>query len=243
MCDHVGQKCIAGDIEGHPEAHVTWALVQMTRQLTVAHIELTQSVAGWQSHGWQVCGRQRALLHRQNTTVETWSHLSCVTFGVPGTQDDPPVLWIRFDGVDDLLQLVDTLSCIICKGVSHLNTRVCNRWKTMRSKIKWMWKTYLRAYLCTRHQSASTGNRTRGPGHPPLCRWTPDCPGTPWNHWHPKSLLLSLRALWHLWIPVATPKLPINVLATLQILHLSFERLHFWITDFKQGTMLLNLPW
>lgn len=41
--------------------------------------------------------------------------MSCVTFGVPGTQDEPPVVWIRLDGVDDLLQLVDTLSCIICQ--------------------------------------------------------------------------------------------------------------------------------
>lgn len=45
VCNHVGQKCIARNIEGHPEAHVTRALVQLTRQLTIAHVELTQSMA------------------------------------------------------------------------------------------------------------------------------------------------------------------------------------------------------
>lgn len=59
VCNHVGQKCIASDIEGHPEAHVTRALVQLTRQLAIAHVELAQSVAGRQSHGGQVCGRER----------------------------------------------------------------------------------------------------------------------------------------------------------------------------------------
>lgn len=56
--DHVGKKCIAGDIERHPEAHITRALVQLTRQLAVTHVELTQGVAGRQSHEGQVCVRE-----------------------------------------------------------------------------------------------------------------------------------------------------------------------------------------
>lgn len=62
VCNHVGQKCIASNIEGHPEAHVTRALVQLTRQLTIAHVELTQSMAGRQGHVGQVCGRERGFL-------------------------------------------------------------------------------------------------------------------------------------------------------------------------------------
>lgn len=115
MCNHVGQKCIAGDVEGHPEAHITRALVQVARQLAVTHVELTQSVAGWQSHAWQVCGRERTMFQTHISTVEPRSHLSCITFGIPGTHEYPSVVWIRSDGVDDLLQLVDALSCIICQ--------------------------------------------------------------------------------------------------------------------------------
>jgi len=40
--------------------------------------------------------------------------LTWLTFGVPSTHDDPPVLRILLDGVDDFLQLVDTLSGVIC---------------------------------------------------------------------------------------------------------------------------------
>lgn len=53
--DHVGQQCVAGNVERHPEAHVARALVQLARQLTVAHVELAQSVAGGQSHARDVC--------------------------------------------------------------------------------------------------------------------------------------------------------------------------------------------
>lgn len=37
-----------------------------------------------------------------------------VTFGVPGTHDDPPVLWVLLDGVDNVLQLVDPFACVVC---------------------------------------------------------------------------------------------------------------------------------
>lgn len=115
MCNHVGQKCIAGDVEGHPEAHITRALVQLARQLAVTHVELAQSVAGWQSHAWQVCGRDSTRFQTHISTVGPRSHLSCITFGVPGTHEYPPVVWIRVDGVNDLLQLVHALSFIICQ--------------------------------------------------------------------------------------------------------------------------------
>lgn len=81
VCNHVGQKCIAGDVEGHPETHITRALVQLARQLAVTHVELTQSVAGWQSHAWQVCGRGRTMfqthvsLHRRAPITPVLHHL------------------------------------------------------------------------------------------------------------------------------------------------------------------------
>lgn len=59
VCDHVGKKCVAGDIKRHPQAHIARALVQLTRQLAVAHVELTQGVAGGQGHVGQVCNDAR----------------------------------------------------------------------------------------------------------------------------------------------------------------------------------------
>lgn len=38
--DETRQECIAGDVEGHPEAQATGSLVQLTGELSVSHIEL-----------------------------------------------------------------------------------------------------------------------------------------------------------------------------------------------------------
>lgn len=54
MGDHVGKKCVAGDIERHSQTHVARPLVQLTRQLTITHVELAEGVAGGQSHEGQV---------------------------------------------------------------------------------------------------------------------------------------------------------------------------------------------
>lgn len=45
VCDHHRQQCVAGDIERHPEEHVTAPLVQLARQLAIDHVELEQGVA------------------------------------------------------------------------------------------------------------------------------------------------------------------------------------------------------
>lgn len=54
MCDHVGEEGVAGDVEGHPQTHISRALVQLTRQLAVTDVELTEGVAGGQSHEREV---------------------------------------------------------------------------------------------------------------------------------------------------------------------------------------------
>lgn len=115
VCDHVGEKCVAGDIERHPEAHIARALVQLTRQLAVAHVELTQGVAGGQRHEGQVWGREVTLKWECGLGLErVWVWVWVGTFRVPSTHDDPPVLWVLLDGVNDLLQLVNSLSRVIC---------------------------------------------------------------------------------------------------------------------------------
>ena len=43
--DHVGQQRVAGDVERNTEEQVSAALVKLTRQLAVGHVELEQAVA------------------------------------------------------------------------------------------------------------------------------------------------------------------------------------------------------
>ncbi|AHA80872.1 hypothetical protein [Chinese giant salamander iridovirus] len=59
-------------------------LVELTRELSVAHIKLTHGVARRNSHEAQV-------------------------FGVPGAHDDAPVLWVVPDEVHGVLQLIRKL--------------------------------------------------------------------------------------------------------------------------------------
>lgn len=40
LCNHVGEQCVAGNVEGHAQANVCTALIQLARQLPVAHVEL-----------------------------------------------------------------------------------------------------------------------------------------------------------------------------------------------------------
>ena len=54
VSDHVGEEGVAGDVEGHSQAHVPRALVQLARQLPVNDIELAQGMAGGQRHVGQV---------------------------------------------------------------------------------------------------------------------------------------------------------------------------------------------
>ena len=129
VCDHVGEKSVAGNVERHPEAHVTRALVQLTWQLAVAHVELTQGVAGGQRHEGQVCNNIRQIENAGTslvTDLKSSSVCSCVTFWVPGAHDDPSVLWVLLDGVDDLLQLVNSLSRVICWKKMILDMRYSN---------------------------------------------------------------------------------------------------------------------
>lgn len=83
--DHVGEQGIAGDVEGHAQAHVSRPLVQLAGQLPIHHIELAEGMARGQRHQRKV-------------------------FGIPGTHDDSSVIRVGFDGIDHLLQLVYSLT-------------------------------------------------------------------------------------------------------------------------------------
>lgn len=50
MCDHVGEQGVAGNIEGHTQAHVSRPLVQLAGQLPIHHVELAEGVAWGEGH-------------------------------------------------------------------------------------------------------------------------------------------------------------------------------------------------
>lgn len=59
VCNHVCEQRVAGDVEGHPQAHISRPLVELAGQLAVAHVELAKGVAGGQGHEGQVCKETR----------------------------------------------------------------------------------------------------------------------------------------------------------------------------------------
>ena len=77
MGDHVGEEGVAGDVEGHAEAHVPGPLVQLAGQLAVAHVELAQGVAGGQGHVGQVWGGHTrgggGVTHTLETLLTGWT--------------------------------------------------------------------------------------------------------------------------------------------------------------------------
>ena len=83
--NHVCQQCVAGDVEGHAQEHVSTALVQLARQLAIVHIELEQCMARLQLHARKV----------------GW---------VPGAHQHSTRIGVRANGVDDVRDLVDGLA-------------------------------------------------------------------------------------------------------------------------------------
>jgi len=82
LCNHVGQKRVAGDVEGHAQEHVSATLVHLAGQLAIVDVELEQDVTRFQYHLLQICR-------------------------VPGAHDETTGIWIDLDGLDDLANLVD----------------------------------------------------------------------------------------------------------------------------------------
>lgn len=76
MCDHVGQERVTGDVEGHSESHVRRSLVHLAGQLSVAHVELHETVARRKGHYRNV--------HR-----------------IPGAHYDPTISWVGLNGKED----------------------------------------------------------------------------------------------------------------------------------------------
>src|SRR5690554_3232947 len=98
--DHVGQQRVAGDVERNSQEQVGTALVKLTRQLAVGHIELEQAVAWGQGHA--------ALFHvvlRADGFVGKFGR-------VPGGDDQAPGVGFGANLVDDFADLVDNAAVV-----------------------------------------------------------------------------------------------------------------------------------
>ena len=59
------------------------------------------------------------------------------TWRVPGTHDDPPVVGVGSDGVDDLSQLVHSLPTVVCVHVHVVGSKVAPLETIHRAQVTW----------------------------------------------------------------------------------------------------------
>src|SRR5690554_4306428 len=98
--DHMRQQRVRGNIERHAQKQVGTALVKLTRQLAVGHVELEQAVARRQCHA--------AFTHvvlRANGLVRQFCR-------VPGGDDQAPGVGFGANLVDDFADLVDNAAVV-----------------------------------------------------------------------------------------------------------------------------------
>lgn len=96
---HASQQGIRSNIEGYTKTHITRALIHLTRQFAVRHIELTKHMARRQSHFPQICR-------------------------IPRTDNDAPVVRVGFDRFNGLSQLIIPLSLIVCVHVGVFGSKM-----------------------------------------------------------------------------------------------------------------------
>src|SRR5215475_9037723 len=90
LCHHCEQQRIAGDVEWYPKGQVCRALINLQVETIINHIELHQEVA-----------------RRQRQFVEISD--------VPRTEDQPPRMRIAFNGLNELLELINVSQCILSR--------------------------------------------------------------------------------------------------------------------------------
>ena len=93
--DHVSEKRVGGDVEGHAEKDIRAALVELATQASVAHIELEKCVTRRQGHAAfpHIVLRTDALVGKER--------------GIPRGNDQPPGVRRSFDLLYHTADLVD----------------------------------------------------------------------------------------------------------------------------------------
>lgn len=118
VCNHVRQQRVAGNVEGHAQAHVAGPLVELAVQVALGLLSVRGSAVGRRRGrsrvgdvelGKHVAGRQGHLLQ---------------VGGVPGAHDDAAVVGVRAELMYDLGELVDALARVVGAGVLVLGAKV-----------------------------------------------------------------------------------------------------------------------
>mmetsp|Transcript_13967 Transcript_13967/g.22119 ORF Transcript_13967/g.22119 Transcript_13967/m.22119 type:complete len:205 (+) Transcript_13967:861-1475(+) len=88
LCDKVCQKRVRSDVKRHTKAHISRSLVHLARQFSVRDVKLSKHMTGGKGHQVEC----------------SW---------VPSGQNHSTVIWVRFNCVNQLRQLIHAFPCII----------------------------------------------------------------------------------------------------------------------------------
>lgn len=117
--NHVGEQGVAGNVEGHAQAHVAGALVQLAVQVALRLCRGSITFAGSVGRGRPRVRDVKLGKH----VARRQGHLLDVG-RVPGAQDDAAVVGVVAQLVDDLGELVDALARVVGARVRVLGAKV-----------------------------------------------------------------------------------------------------------------------
>ena len=114
LSNHVCEQTVAGNIEWHAQEHVRTALVHLATESTIAYIELTEDVAGWQTHliqfSW-IPGRENVSTTLRVGAYALYQPLQLIYFGTVSTTPVTPLYSIDSAGIAPLLHTIQPSRC------------------------------------------------------------------------------------------------------------------------------------
>lgn len=124
VCNHMSQESIASYVERHTKSHVSTSLVQKAGQSTTCHMKLRQAMTRGQSHFTKV---SRIPSTHQHSSI-SWIFSEIQTYFnkllIVNFEDKKDINNKLLYCVNYILQLVNSLPCIICFGIYILSATV-----------------------------------------------------------------------------------------------------------------------
>lgn len=110
VSQHMGQQRITRDVKRHTQSHIAAALVQLAVQSPLNLLTLLLRL------------RERHVELRKHMTRREGHELQI--FGVPGAQNDPAIVRVVLQLVNDLRELIDPLARIVRLGIDVLGAEM-----------------------------------------------------------------------------------------------------------------------
>jgi len=131
MGKHVGQQGVACNVEGNAKPHVAGPLVKLTMKMALglrAPLPFLVCIL-------RLFSRPRVGDVELGKHVAWWQHHLREILGVPGAEDEAAIVGIGAEGVDDALQLIDPLPCVVGLGIDIVSAKVAPLEAVNRAKI------------------------------------------------------------------------------------------------------------